>query len=169
MDTLSPSRCQNLFCKIFVERCSILHHMHLDLGLVATIATSVGKENHTVWEAVGWCGNLLFASRFIVQWVVSERKRQVSVPAAFWWLSLGGSLLSLIYAIAQKNPVWIAGQAIAWVPYIRNLRLHYSHKARRQVCANCSCLLVTEASYCHSCGKASSPPIVPPSNYERRK
>ncbi|HTI70313.1 MAG TPA: lipid-A-disaccharide synthase N-terminal domain-containing protein [Candidatus Limnocylindria bacterium] len=121
-------------------------------SLLADTAGSAVSGRHTGWEVVGWCGNALFASRFIVQWIASERKRQVSVPAAFWWLSLGGSLVSLVYAIAQKNPVWIAGQAIAWVPYIRNLRLHYSHHAKQTTCPECSAKLVPDALYCHRCG-----------------
>ena len=41
----------------------------------------------SVWKVVGWLGNLVFSSRFLVQWYVTEKKRRVVVPQAFWWLS----------------------------------------------------------------------------------
>ncbi|PYK99457.1 MAG: lipid A biosynthesis acyltransferase, partial [Verrucomicrobia bacterium] len=45
------------------------------------------------WKVVGWLGNATFFSRFFVQWYATEKKKQVVVPTAFWWLSLAGSFL----------------------------------------------------------------------------
>ena len=53
----------------------------------------------SVWKIIGWCGNAAFFSRFFVQWYATEKKKRVVVPTAFWWLSLAGSLLLLLYAI----------------------------------------------------------------------
>jgi lipid-A-disaccharide synthase-like uncharacterized protein len=75
------------------------------------------------WLALGLLGQLLFTSRFLVQWIVSERRRQSVVPTAFWWLSLGGAALLLAYAIHRRDPVFILGQAFGFVVYTRNLVL----------------------------------------------
>jgi lipid-A-disaccharide synthase-like uncharacterized protein len=61
----------------------------------------------SVWKVVGWLGNLIFSSRFLVQWYVTEKKKRVVVPQAFWWLSLTGSLIFLCYSIHQRDSVFI--------------------------------------------------------------
>ena len=50
----------------------------------------------SVWKVVGWLGNAVFFSRFFVQWYATEKKKQVVVPQAFWWLSLVGSLTASV-------------------------------------------------------------------------
>ena len=82
---------------------------------------------NTLWLAVGFAGQLLFTSRFLVQWIASERRRQSIVPTAFWWLSLGGAALLLAYAIWRQDPVFILGQAFGFVVYTRNLVLIARH------------------------------------------
>ncbi len=52
----------------------------------------LGIEWH-VWKLIGWLGNLVFFSRFFVQWYATERLKKVVVPPAFWWLSLVGSFV----------------------------------------------------------------------------
>lgn len=80
-----------------------------------------------VWLVVGFAGQMLFASRFLVQWIVSERRRQSVIPVAFWWLSLGGAALLLAYAIYRRDPVFILGQAFGFIVYTRNLVLISRH------------------------------------------
>jgi lipid-A-disaccharide synthase-like uncharacterized protein len=75
------------------------------------------------WIGLGLVAQGLFASRFIVQWISSERAGQSVVPIAFWYLSLGGALLLLIYAIYRKDPVFIIGQSVGGFIYARNLAL----------------------------------------------
>ncbi len=71
----------------------------------------LGIEWH-VWKVVGWLGNAVFFSRFVVQWYATEKRKQVVVPSAFWWLSLTGSLLLLAYALFyQKDSVFIFAYA----------------------------------------------------------
>lgn len=84
----------------------------------------------TFWLIVGFLGQALFTARFVVQWLVSERKHNSVVPVAFWWLSLlgGGALLS--YAISRRDPVIIAGQAMGLLVYVRNLMLVAKAKHR---------------------------------------
>ena len=75
------------------------------------------------WFVLGLAGQATFFSRFLVQWVASERAGHSYVPLAFWWLSLAGSMLLLGYAIHRKDPVFVLGQAFGWVVYARNLML----------------------------------------------
>jgi lipid-A-disaccharide synthase-like uncharacterized protein len=75
------------------------------------------------WFVLGLVGQATFFSRFVVQWVASERAGHSYVPLAFWWLSLAGSMLLLGYAIHRKDPVFVLGQAFGWLVYARNLVL----------------------------------------------
>ena len=84
----------------------------------------------TFWMAIGFLGQAIFTARFLVQWVVSEKKRDSVVPVAFWWLSLFGGMTLLSYAISRRDPVIIVGQGMGLFVYIRNLML--VGKARRR-------------------------------------
>ena len=68
-------------------------------------------------------GQAIFFSRFLVQWLASERAGRSYVPRAFWWLSLVGSMVLLVYAIHRKDAVIVLGQAFGWMVYARNLVL----------------------------------------------
>ena len=59
--------------------------------------------------------------RFIVQWIASERAGHSVIPTVFWFLSIGGGLLLLVYALYRKDAVFIAGQAFGVFVYLRNL------------------------------------------------
>ena len=84
----------------------------------------MGEWNvNPVWFVLGMAGQAIFFSRFLVQWVASERARKSFIPPVFWWLSLVGSMLLLAYAIHRKDPVFVLGQAFGWVVYARNLML----------------------------------------------
>jgi len=75
------------------------------------------------WLTIGLLGQLLFSARFLVQWISSERQGRSVVPLAFWWLSIAGSLVLLCYAIHRRDPVFILGQSMGFVIYVRNLML----------------------------------------------
>lgn len=77
----------------------------------------------TFWIVIGFAGQLLFTSRFLVQWLASERRRESVVPVAFWWLSLAGGLTLLTYALYRQDPVFILGQGMGLFIYLRNLML----------------------------------------------
>jgi lipid-A-disaccharide synthase-like uncharacterized protein len=68
-------------------------------------------------------GQALFSARFLVQWLVSEKRRESVIPVAFWYLSLAGSAVLLTYAIYRKDPVFILGQSMGSIIYLRNLWL----------------------------------------------
>ena len=67
----------------------------------------------------------MFSMRFIIQWLVSEKKKQSVIPIQFWYFSLLGSLTLLLYAIHQRDAVFILGQSLGTFIYIRNLTLIY--------------------------------------------
>lgn len=75
------------------------------------------------WAAVGFAGQMLFFCRWIVQWYVSERQRRSTVPLVFWYISLTGGLLVMVYAIQRHDPVFMLGQAIGIANYTRNIML----------------------------------------------
>ena len=77
----------------------------------------------TVWIVIGFLGQGLFFGRWLIQWIVSERQAESRMPIAFWYLSLVGGLITLAYAIYRRDPVFIAGQSIGALVYIRNLML----------------------------------------------
>ena len=76
-----------------------------------------------VWVAIGFLGQGLFFGRWLVQWIVSERQAESRMPIAFWYLSLVGGLITLAYAMYRRDPVFIAGQSIGALVYVRNLML----------------------------------------------
>lgn len=78
-----------------------------------------------LWILLGLFAQALFTARFIVQWLASERAGKSVMPLTFWFLSISGSTLLLIYAIHRKDPVFILGQAFGVLIYARNLFLIY--------------------------------------------
>jgi lipid-A-disaccharide synthase-like uncharacterized protein len=91
----------------------------MDLGALAQAAFSSNR----VWLGLGFFAQGLFAGRFVVQWICSERAGKSLVPVSFWYISLVGSLLLLIYAAHQQDPVFILGQSTGSLIYLRNLYL----------------------------------------------
>ena len=77
---------------------------------------------------IGFLGQGIFASRFIIQWIYSEKQGKSSIPLVFWYLSIFGGIGLLIYAIFRKDPVIIVGQAFGIFIYLRNLILIYKKK-----------------------------------------
>ncbi|HEV7919200.1 MAG TPA: lipid-A-disaccharide synthase N-terminal domain-containing protein [Thermoanaerobaculia bacterium] len=82
-----------------------------------------------LWLIVGFAGQFLFAARFIIQWVSSERKKTSHVPVQFWYLSLIGGSITAVYAIHRRDPVFVIGQLSGLIVYVRNLMLIRRHHA----------------------------------------
>lgn len=80
------------------------------------------------WIAIGIFGQLLFSARFVLQWIASERLKRSVIPVAFWYCSLGGSVVLLSYSLYRFDPVFILGQVMGLVIYIRNLRLIWNER-----------------------------------------
>jgi lipid-A-disaccharide synthase-like uncharacterized protein len=97
--------------------------------MLVDIARSVGGYLHDVFFGqvdygilIGYFAQAMFAMRFVVQWIASERAGRSVVPTTFWVFSIGGGLMLLAYAIYRKDPVFILGQAFGVFVYLRNLQ-----------------------------------------------
>ena len=78
-----------------------------------------------IFLCIGFIGQGLFASRFVFQWIASEKKGESFIPVIFWYLSILGGIGLLTYAIFRKDPVIIVGQSFGIFIYLRNLILIY--------------------------------------------
>jgi lipid-A-disaccharide synthase-like uncharacterized protein len=110
-----------------------------------------------MWKGVGWAGNLLFASRFFVQWWATEKHRRVVVPSAFWWLSLVGSGCLLAYGLHRRDSVFIFAYVFTWIPYIRNLIIGARTRRHQSTCPSCGAIGGSDGSgaapnFCAACG-----------------
>lgn len=89
------------------------------------------STNEMIWVGIGFIGQSLFFSRWLIQWVVSERKAESQIPVSFWYMSLIGSVIVLAYAIHKVDPVFMVGQGVGTLVYIRNIML--LHQAKKRV------------------------------------
>ncbi|MFO1032248.1 MAG: lipid-A-disaccharide synthase N-terminal domain-containing protein [Planctomycetota bacterium] len=85
------------------------------------VLLNVSSPAGFAWVALGFFGQVLFTGRMLVQWLVSERQKRSVVPVAFWWMSLIGASMLLVYFVWRKEPIGVLGQATGWFVYVRNL------------------------------------------------
>ena len=90
---------------------------------LATYLNDVFVIKFDGWVVLGFVAQAFFTMRFVVQWIASERARKSVIPVAFWFFSIGGGVLLLIYALYRRDPVFILGQSAGMVVYGRNLAL----------------------------------------------
>ncbi|MFP4486407.1 MAG: lipid-A-disaccharide synthase N-terminal domain-containing protein [Campylobacterales bacterium] len=87
----------------------------------------------TIWLIVGFTGQAIFGSRFLIQWIVSEKKKMSVIPMQFWYISLAGSITLLAYAIHKLDPVFILGQSTGFIIYLRNIILIKRNLAQQKL------------------------------------
>ncbi len=75
------------------------------------------------WLLLGLLAQVTFFGRWIIQWVASEIRRDSVIPVLFWWCSLLGATMLLVYFVGRREPIGVLGQAIGWTVYSRNLYL----------------------------------------------
>jgi lipid-A-disaccharide synthase-like uncharacterized protein len=97
--------------------------------MLVDIANAVGNYLYDVFIGtadwgifVGYVAQAMFAMRFVVQWIASERAGKSVIPIAFWVFSIVGGLMLLGYALYRKDPVFILGQTFGVFVYLRNLQ-----------------------------------------------
>jgi len=103
--------------------------------MLIKIGTELGAYFHEVfvdkfdfWLVFGLMAQLLFAARFLVQWISSERAGRSVIPFAFWVFSVGGGLMTLTYGLVKREPVIIFGQGLATIVYVRNIMLIFRER-----------------------------------------
>ncbi len=105
----------------FAQRLYSDQHSRSWTASVLNVTSPVGF----LWVTVGLLGQVLFTGRMVVQWLVSEKEKKSTVPTSFWWMSLVGASMLLVYFLWRKDPVGVLGQAFGWFIYLRNLWMIY--------------------------------------------
>ena len=82
-----------------------------------------------MWKVLGLVGQAIFGSRFIIQWLVSEKEGRSVIPISFWYISVIGAAITLVYAIHIEEPVFMLPQLAALLIYARNL--HFVQREKR--------------------------------------
>lgn len=114
----------NIFLKVVVIFFPLLIALYLIFATNYQLSDLVSKSNIATWlVAFGILGQLVFNSRFIYQWIYSEKNRESSLPLGFWLISSLGAILILVYGIFRKDPVLIASHFFGGFVYLRNIHL----------------------------------------------
>lgn len=100
--------------------------------VVTTPFMRFGSWWEIMWAGIGFLGQGVFFSRFVIQWYVSEKKKRTVIPVSFWYISLVGSFITLLYSIHKGDLVFIMAFTLNSFLYIRNLKIHYRRRRRMQ-------------------------------------
>jgi lipid-A-disaccharide synthase-like uncharacterized protein len=88
----------------------------------------LSESPELIMLVIGFGGQGLFASRFLIQWISSESAGKSVIPVGFWYFSIGGGFVMLIYAIWREDPVFMSGQGLGLIIYLRNLYFIFREK-----------------------------------------
>jgi len=70
---------------------------------------------------LGFVSQVLFFTRTLLQWILSERARKVLSPTIYWVLSIVASYLFCVYGWFRNDFAILLGQFISYYIYIWNL------------------------------------------------
>ena len=98
--------------------------MNID-NLLSLLGLNNLSLEELIWVAFGTAGQLVFFSRWIIQWLSSEKNKTSMIPVSFWWCSLIGGLITLVYAKHIGSFPFMLAQGIGIIVYTRNLILIY--------------------------------------------
>jgi len=84
------------------------------------------------WDVVGFVGQVVFFGRFVIQWLASEKKKRTVIPVSFWYISLIGAFITLLYSIHLGKLVFILAFSLSSIIYIRNLVIYYRRRTSRK-------------------------------------
>lgn len=91
--------------------------------MIQTVANYLLHNFTDPWVIFGFFAQFIFFLRFVVQWIVSEKEKRSVIPIGFWYLSIGGSLMILIYSIKRADIVFITASMLNTLIYLRNIML----------------------------------------------
>jgi len=83
-----------------------------------------------LWVGLGFLGQMMYTVRMLLQWIASEKRKESVVPPVFWWLSLAGASMLMVYFVWRKDIIGIMGQSTGWIVYGRNLYFIYKQSKR---------------------------------------
>lgn len=78
--------------------------------------------------SIGALAQILFSSRLLLQWILSEKQKKVLTPVLFWEFSLLASFLLFVYGYLRDDFAIMLGQTITYYIYIRNMQLQHQWK-----------------------------------------
>lgn len=110
-------------CAIFLLQGYLLGSSFIDWFRLPMWDDQAPRQVDIGWHFVGAIGLVLFSSRFWIQWWYAEQAKESYLGKPFWWLSLVGGVLSLVYFVRIDDPVNVLGPALGMIPYVRNLML----------------------------------------------
>lgn len=99
-------------------------------GMLAASVAPATSGSEWWWFVFGMCGNVIFGSRFFIQWIHSERHGESRIPTIFWWFSVFGTMVLFTYFLHRREWVAICGNGPQLIPYTRNLMLVYRKKRK---------------------------------------
>lgn len=111
---------------LFIAQGFLWDHGSIEWFRLPTWKGVAADQVNYLWHIIGITGMLLFTSRFWVQWWSAEKQHQSHLGLSFWWLSLAGACLTILYSFHIKDPVNIIGPGVGLIPYIRNMILIYT-------------------------------------------
>lgn len=94
------------------------HEFHVNREAAPAVARQTW-----LWLGIGVIGQILFACRFLVQWIATERNRACTVPVAFWYLSVVATALQIACFVQRAEWIFAVGSAAVILIYFRNLSL----------------------------------------------
>lgn len=87
--------------------------------------------SNQAWVALGVVGQVVFSARFVLQWLYSEYRRRSAFPMSFWYASIAGAAMLLVYSVHLRDPVFILGQAGGLIVYVRNVQLRLRESGKK--------------------------------------
>lgn len=97
--------------------------------MLQTVLDKTAKIASDPWVLFGLAAQAMFAGRFLWQWFVSEKQGRSTIPLGFWFLSLAGGTMLFVYACRLGDPVFMLGQGLGVIVYVRNLMLIFRRRS----------------------------------------
>ena len=88
------------------------------------------------WELTALVGEIIFGGRFLLQWIISEYRKKSHVPIGFWYMSIVGTLILMVYFTHKKAPVMLAAFSAQLLIYFRNLQLIYKERKLQDIASH---------------------------------